>query len=75
MKSYKAEELFEKMDVFCRNWPSWRQGSPADGANPHTNGACAARPAHAGLRVHAVNVTSPAPSMTHDTQVLGKFLR
>jgi hypothetical protein len=24
MKSYKAEELFDKKDVSCRNWPSWR---------------------------------------------------
>jgi len=39
MKSYKAEELFDKMAGSIRTWRNLRQrGDRRMGANPHANG-------------------------------------
>jgi xylulose-5-phosphate/fructose-6-phosphate phosphoketolase len=77
MKSYKAEELFDKNG---RLKPELQELAPKGnrrmGSNPHANGGILLRD----LRMpdfhdHAVTVPSPGAVDGQDTMVLGKFLR
>jgi len=77
MKSYKAEELFDRDG---RLVPELAELAPIGdrrmGANPHANGGILLRD----LRMpdfhdHAVTVPSPGAVDGQDTHVLGKFLR
>jgi xylulose-5-phosphate/fructose-6-phosphate phosphoketolase len=77
MKSYKAEELFDRDG---RLLPELAELAPAGlrrmGANPHANGGILLRD----LRMpdfwdHAVSVASPGGVEAQDTLVLGEFLR
>ncbi len=77
MKSYKAEELFDKSG---RLIPELSELSPKGnrrmGANPHTNGGILLRDLQMpDFHIHAVNVPSPGAVNGQDTLVLGKFLR
>ena len=77
MKSYKAEELFDKSG---RLIPELSELSPKGnrrmGANPHTNGGILLRDLRMpDFHIHAVNVPSPGAVDGQDTLVLGKFLR
>jgi len=60
MRSYKAEELFDRNGRSFRNWPSSPQGDRRMGANPHTNGGTLLRDLRMpDFHVHAVTVASP----------------
>ena len=77
MKSYKAEELFDKngrLDAALAELAP--KGNRRMGSNPHANGGSLLRD----LRMpdfhdHAVKVPSPGSVEGQDTLVLGKFLR
>ena len=77
MKSYKAEELFDKTGRLLPELAALAPvGARRMGANPHTNGGALLRD----LRMpdfcaHAVTVPSPGAVDGQDTMVLGKFLR
>jgi len=77
MKSYKAEELFDKTGRLLPELAALAPvGARRMGANPHTNGGALLRD----LRMpdfcaHAVTVPSPGTVDGQDTMVLGKFLR
>jgi xylulose-5-phosphate/fructose-6-phosphate phosphoketolase len=77
MKSYKAEELFDKSG---RLLPELEALAPAGerrmGANPHANGGLLLRDLRMpDFRIHAVSVPAPGAVDDRDTMVLGKFLR
>ncbi len=77
MKSYKAEELFDKNG---RLKPELAELAPKGnrrmGANPHANGGQLLRDLRLpDFRAHAVGVSSPGAVDAQDTQILGKFLR
>jgi len=77
MKSYKAEELFDKNG---RLKPELAELAPLGnrrmGANPHANGGLLLRDLRIpDFRVHAISVSSPGAVEAQDTQILGKFLR
>ena len=77
MKSYKAEELFDRSG---RLLPELRelapQGNRRMGANPHANGGLLMRELHMpDFRAHALAVTQPGAFQAQDTLVLGGFLR
>ncbi len=77
MKSYKAEELFDKNG---RLKPELAELAPKGnrrmGANPHANGGILLRDlCMPDFREHAVTVPSPGAVDAQDTQILGKFLR
>ena len=77
MKSYKPEELFDKMG---RLMPELAELAPKGarrmGANPHANGGMLLRDLlMPDFRVHAVKVPSPGAVDAQDTLVLGNFLR
>ena len=77
MKSYKAEELFDKTG---RLLPELAELAPTGerrmGANPHTNGGALLRDLRMpDFTVHAVHVSSPGAIDGQDTIVLGRFLR
>jgi xylulose-5-phosphate/fructose-6-phosphate phosphoketolase len=77
MKSYKAEDLFDKngrlMPELAELAP---KGNRRMGANPHANGGILLRDLHMpDFHVHAVKVPSPGAVDGQDTLVLGKFLR
>jgi xylulose-5-phosphate/fructose-6-phosphate phosphoketolase len=77
MKSYKAEELFDKNG---RLLPELAELAPKGerrmGANPHANGGLLLRDLRLpDFRVQAVDVPSPGAVDAQDTLVLGKFLR
>lgn len=77
MKSYKAEELFDKNGRLIPELAELApKGNRRMGANPHTNGGALLRDLRmSDFRVHAVNVPSPGAVDAQDTLVLGKFLR
>ena len=77
MKSYKAEELFDKNGRLIPELADLTpKGERRMGANPHTNGGILLRDLHMpDFRLHAVKVTSPGAVDGQDTLVLGKFLR
>jgi xylulose-5-phosphate/fructose-6-phosphate phosphoketolase len=77
MKSYKAEELFDKNG---RLMPELAELAPKGdrrmGANPHANGGILLRDLKMpDFRLHAVSVPSPGAVDGQDTMVLGQFLR
>jgi xylulose-5-phosphate/fructose-6-phosphate phosphoketolase len=77
MRSYKAEELFDKAG---RLIPELRELAPKGdrrmGANPHANGGILLRDLRMpDFRVHAVTVPSPGAVAEGDTVILGRFLR
>jgi xylulose-5-phosphate/fructose-6-phosphate phosphoketolase len=77
MKSYKPEELFDKIG---RLIPELAELAPTGdrrmGANPHANGGMLLRDLRMPqFRIHAVDVPSPGVVAAEDTMVLGKFLR
>jgi xylulose-5-phosphate/fructose-6-phosphate phosphoketolase len=77
MKSYKAEELFDKNGRLIPELAELApKGDRRMGANPHTNGGILLRDLRMpDFHVHAVNVPSPGAVDGQDTLVLGKFLR
>ncbi len=77
MKSYKADELFDKNG---RLFPELAELAPKGdkrmGANPHANGGILLRDLRMpNFREHAVAVGSPGAVDAEDTLVLGEFLR
>jgi xylulose-5-phosphate/fructose-6-phosphate phosphoketolase len=77
MKSYKAEELFDKNG---RLMPELAELAPKGdrrmGANPHANGGILLRDLRMpDFHKHALKVPSPGAIDGQDTLVLGKFLR
>ncbi len=77
MKSYKAEELFDRDG---RLLPELAELAPAGlrrmGSNPHANGGILLRDLRMpDFRDHAVSVPSPGGVEAQDTLVLGEFLR
>ena len=77
MKSYKAEELFDKngrlMPELAELAP---KGNRRMGANPHANGGVLLRDLRMpDFHAHAVTVPSPGAVDAQDTLVLGNFLR
>ena len=77
MKSYKAEELFDKngrlMPELAELAP---KGNRRMGANPHANGGVLLRDLRMpDFHTHAVTVPSPGAVDAQDTLVLGNFLR
>ena len=77
MKSYKAEELFDKngrlMPELAELAP---KGNRRMGANPHANGGVLLRDLRMpDFHAHAVTVPSPGAVDAQDTLVLGSFLR
>jgi len=77
MKSYKAEELFDKNGTLLPELAELApEGERRMGANPHTNGGVLLRDLiMPDFRDHAVTVTSPGAVEGEDTTVLGAFLR
>jgi xylulose-5-phosphate/fructose-6-phosphate phosphoketolase len=77
MKSYKAEELFDRNG---RLIPELAELAPVGlhrmGSNPHANGGILLRDLRMpDFRDHAVSVPSPGGVEAQDTMVLGEFLR
>ncbi|SFK64390.1 phosphoketolase family protein [Methylocapsa palsarum] len=77
MKSYKAEELFDRNGrLFPELADLAPKGERRMGANPHANGGLLLRDLRMpDFRLHAVSVASPGAVDAQDTLVLGKFLR
>ncbi len=77
MKSYKAEELFDKngrLDAELAELAP--KGNRRMGSNPHANGGSLLRDLRMpDFHEHAVKVPSPGSVDGQDTLVLGKFLR
>jgi xylulose-5-phosphate/fructose-6-phosphate phosphoketolase len=77
MKSYKAEELFDKKGRLIPELAELApKGERRMGANPHANGGLLLHDLiMPDFRNNAVQVTSPGSVMSSDTHVLGEFLR
>jgi xylulose-5-phosphate/fructose-6-phosphate phosphoketolase len=77
MKSYKAEELFDKSGRLIPELADLApKGDRRMGSNPHANGGILLRDLRMpDFHLHAVNVPSPGAVEAQDTQVLGNFLR
>ena len=77
MKSYKAEELFDKNGRLIPELAELApKGNRRMGSNPHANGGLLLRDLiMPDFHDHAVNVPSPGAVAGQDTMVLGKFLR
>ena len=77
MKSYKAEELFDKNGRLNAELAELApKGDRRMGANPHANGGLLLRDLRMpDFRDHAVTVPSPGAVDGQDTMVLGRFLR
>ena len=77
MKSYKAEELFDKNGRLIPELADLApKGDRRMGANPHANGGILLRElVMPDFHAHAVEVLSPGSVTAEDTRVLGKFLR
>ena len=77
MKSYKAEELFDKNGRLISELAELApKGDRRMGANAHANGGILLRDLRMpDFRLHAVSVPSPGATDAQDTLVLGKFLR
>jgi xylulose-5-phosphate/fructose-6-phosphate phosphoketolase len=77
MKSYKAEELFDKNGSLSPELAELApKGERRMGANPHANGSLLLHDlTMPDFRKHAVKVTSPGSVQSSDTHVLGEFLR
>src|SRR5271169_5499410 len=77
MKSYKAEELFDKDGRLNSDLADLApKGDRRMGSNPHANGGILLRDLRMpDFHLHAVHVPSPGAVDGQDTMVLGKFLR
>ncbi|MDQ6737223.1 MAG: phosphoketolase family protein, partial [Gemmatimonadota bacterium] len=77
MKSYKAEELFDRDGRLNAELAELApEGDRRMGANPHTNGGLLLKDLlMPDFRAHAVHVPSPGAVDGQDTIVLGRFLR
>ena len=77
MKSYKAEELFDKNGCLHEELAELSPaGTRRMGANPHANGGLLLRELQMpDFREHALAVTAPGAIQAQDTMVLGPFLR
>jgi xylulose-5-phosphate/fructose-6-phosphate phosphoketolase len=77
MRSYKAEELFDKSGRLLPELAALAPlGDRRMGANPHANGGILLRDLRMpDFRIHAVAVPSPGAVTAGDTTVLGMFLR
>ena len=77
MKSYKAEELFDKNGRLIPELAELApKGDRRMGANPHANGGILLHDLRMpDFHVHAVDVPSPGAVNGQDTLVLGSFLR
>ena len=77
MKSYKAEELFDKNGRLLPELAALApKGDRRMGANPHANGGILLRDLRMpDFHAHAVTVPSAGAVNAQDTQVLGSFLR
>jgi xylulose-5-phosphate/fructose-6-phosphate phosphoketolase len=77
MKSYKAEELFDKTGRLNAELAELApKGDRRMGMNPHANGGILLRDlVMPDFRDHAVHVPSPGAVNGQDTMVLGEFLR
>jgi xylulose-5-phosphate/fructose-6-phosphate phosphoketolase len=77
MKSYKAEELFDRNGTLVPELAELApEGERRMGANPHTNGGVLLRDLiMPDFHDHAVTVTAPGALDGEDTTVLGAFLR
>ena len=77
MKSYKAEELFDKDGCLLGELAELAPtGTRRMGANPHANGGLLLRELQMpDFREHAFAVTAPGATQAQDTLVLGPFLR
>jgi xylulose-5-phosphate/fructose-6-phosphate phosphoketolase len=77
MRSYHAEELFDKEGRLRAELADLApKGNRRMGANPHANGGLLLRDLRMpDFRLHAVRVTSPGAVSAQDTFVLGQFLR
>jgi xylulose-5-phosphate/fructose-6-phosphate phosphoketolase len=77
MKSYKAEELFDKNGRLNAELADLApKGDRRMGANPHANGGLLLHDLKMpDFRDHAVHVPSPGAVNGQDTMVLGRFLR
>jgi xylulose-5-phosphate/fructose-6-phosphate phosphoketolase len=77
MKSYKAEELFDKSGRFIPELAELApKGERRMGANPHANGGILLRDLRMpDFHVHAVDVPAPGVVEAQDTLILGRFLR
>ena len=77
MKSYKAEELFDKSGQLIPELAELApKGNSRMGANPCANGGMLLKDLiMPDFRTYALNVTLPGASTGQDTVVLGKFIR
>ena len=77
MKSYKAEELFDKNGRLMPELSALApKGERRMGANPHANGGLLLRELQLpDFREHALQVKAPGAIQAQDTLVLGGFLR
>jgi len=77
MKSYKAEELFDKNGTLLPELAVLApKGNRRMGANPHTNGGALLRDLRMpDFRVHALKIPAPGSVVGQDTSILGLFLR
>jgi len=77
MKSYKAEELFDKKGRLIPELAELApEGDRRMGANPHANGGVLLRDLRMpDFHLHALKVPSPGAVDGQDTLILGKFLR
>ena len=77
MKSYKAEELFDKNGRLIPGLAELApEGKRRMGANPHANGGILLRDLRMpDFHLHAVDVPTPGAVSGQDTLVLGAFLR
>ena len=77
LRSYKAEELFDKRGRLIPELADLApEGNRRMGANPHANGGVLLRDLRMpDFRMHAVDVPDPGAVAVQDTLVLGKFLR
>jgi len=77
MKSYKPDELFDKMGRFKPELAKLApKGARRMSANPHTNGGLLLRDLRLpDFRDYAVKVTKPGALEVESTRLMGKFLR
>src|SRR5581483_9202063 len=77
MRSYRAEELFDKNGTFVRELAELApKGNRRMGANPHANGGLLLRDlVMPDFRDYAVKVDKPGTTYAESTRVLGVFLR
>ncbi|HZE82634.1 MAG TPA: phosphoketolase family protein [Candidatus Polarisedimenticolia bacterium] len=77
MRSYKAEELFDKNGRLMAELAALApKGNRRMGANPHANGGVLLKDLKMpDFRQYAVNVTQPGGGFEESTRVLGRLLR